>query len=574
MTTLMKAASATRLVHCDPPEIADSLLIQLREHLTSRRIADGIRLFQQNAGLLQTLQPSQPNAACLVGALAEWVDIGFERPALVREALARFGKTARARLALSDYMNLRLAEGMLALSEELEDDAIAHLDSVLTIGADLGERETLAIAHFWKGRCLRKKGEYDASLLQTIQGRDLALELGHPAMAAVMQVMESWLLFQKGRTGEASSTLQQAYSVLRHTDDHVTLGNIHSSYGRMARRNGQQQQAMEHFQRAIAEYKKRDCRHRNLARTLANIALAERYIALELRNKIDSAAQRQRRRPTASASLHARRKTDRVADIDTRSANAALARYRARMEQLRSDAFAHLDEAAAIYGNDPNYHGAGSVHINRGYLHLDTGDFDCAESEAAAALSLAEQRRDTIVMARARLLECMVDNAKVEEEIGDGADPGRHARHALDCAREAIELARHTENRRLLATAYVWQGLTLCNSFFDDCEAARQSCEQAVALLKGLPGSTLEDLHTLKKRLARSGSVDPTLRAWSEGSLGEKTFQQITEEFADIVIPKVWEREGRKVSRVAIRLSISPKKVRRILARTGRRPQG
>jgi hypothetical protein len=33
----------------------------------------------------------------------------------------------------------------------------------------------------------------------------------------------------------------------------------------------------------------------------------------------------------------------------------------------------------------------------------------------------------------------------------------------------------------------------------------------------------------------------------------------------------VWEREGRKVSRVATRLSISPKKVRRILARVGRR---
>ena len=41
------------------------------------------------------------------------------------------------------------------------------------------------------------------------------------------------------------------------------------------------------------------------------------------------------------------------------------------------------------------------------------------------------------------------------------------------------------------------------------------------------------------------------------------------EEFAGIVIPKVWKREGRKVSRVATRLSISPKKVRRILSNAG-----
>jgi DNA-binding NtrC family response regulator len=43
----------------------------------------------------------------------------------------------------------------------------------------------------------------------------------------------------------------------------------------------------------------------------------------------------------------------------------------------------------------------------------------------------------------------------------------------------------------------------------------------------------------------------------------------MTEEFARIVIPKVWEREDRKVARVAKKLSISPKKVRRILHSAG-----
>jgi len=35
------------------------------------------------------------------------------------------------------------------------------------------------------------------------------------------------------------------------------------------------------------------------------------------------------------------------------------------------------------------------------------------------------------------------------------------------------------------------------------------------------------------------------------------------------VIPKVWQREDKKVSRVSSRLSISPKKVRRILRNVG-----
>jgi hypothetical protein len=57
--------------------------------------------------------------------------------------------------------------------------------------------------------------------------------------------------------------------------------------------------------------------------------------------------------------------------------------------------------------------------------------------------------------------------------------------------------------------------------------------------------------------------------ALAQGMLGNKTFQQISGEIAEIVIPKAWMREGRKIARVAARLSISPKKVRRILRNSG-----
>jgi hypothetical protein len=185
---------------------------------------------------------------------------------------------------------------------------------------------------------------------------------------------------------------------------------------------------------------------------------------------------------------------------------------------------------------------------------------------------LGEQKKDYILMARARLLQCMIENARVEEEIGEGAEPGAHARLALDSVQEAIELVKHTQDRRLLADAYIWQGLTYGNSFFGDIDAARQSYDLAVTFSKGdHPDCAREDMQTLKAKILRRGTVDPTLRAWSQGSVGDKTFQQITEEFAELIIPKIWEREGRKVSRVAARLSISPKKVRRILDQVGRR---
>ena len=536
-----------------PAEIPDALLSSLRDHLTSRRITAGIALFHRHAKLVERIDPRQPNAARLTALLAAWVDAGFAEAEFVRRVLARFTRETRAHLPLADYMHLRLAEGMLAMADELEDEAIRHLDFAIGVAEDLADVETLALAHFWKGRALRKKGEYEASLRSTITGRDLALQLGHPAMAAILQVLQSWLLFQKGKLSEALATLEQAHAVLQHTDDHVTLGNIHSAYGRIARRNGRYHRAIEHFTHAIAEYKQRDPRHRNLARSLANMALVERVVARQMRNKIDATARRSRR---------AARKT---------AVAGGVSRYRRDLEQLRRDAFAHLEEAAAIYAFHPNHHGGATVHINRGYLHLDGGDFDLAETEGQAAHALAREKQDFIVMARARLLQCMVENARVEEEIGEGADAARHAHRALDCARDAIEFAQATENRRLLAAAYTWRGLSHCNAFFNDCDSGREDYERASTLLKGLPGQWPEELLALKARLVRSTSVDATLRAWSEGALGNRTFQQISEEFAEIVIPKVWEREGRKISRVATRLSISPKKVRRILNRVGRR---
>jgi hypothetical protein len=187
------------------------------------------------------------------------------------------------------------------------------------------------------------------------------------------------------------------------------------------------------------------------------------------------------------------------------------------------------------------------------------------------AFRLGEERRDYILMARVRLLQCMLENARTDEGIGDASDPSTPARLAQDFAQEAIELAKHTQNRRLLAYSYIWQGLTFCNRFFDDPDSARRCYDQAITLSRGdHADSAWEDLQTLKSKVLRGGSVNPTLRAWSQGAVGDKTFQEIAEEFATLIIPKVWEREGRKVSRVAARLSMSPKKVRRILDRVRR----
>jgi tetratricopeptide (TPR) repeat protein len=536
------------------------LLSDLQTHVAAREIERGLACLAAHEKALAELDPSKANAARLLLLVAIWNDIGFAPSPAVKDLLSRFDARSRSRLSVSDYICLRMAQGMAAMADESMDAAIAHFDFVLSLPEELDDRFLLAIAHYWKGRCLRRRGDYDEALICTGRGKDLAFELGAPRMAAVMQVLESWLLFQVGKWKEALRVSEEAESELRRTDDYVTLGNIQSFYGRMARREGRFDQAIELFASAIAHYRKRDPQHPNLARSLANMALAKRGIALQLQRRVDLDAQRRRKRSI------------RTAESPSQSASSSpRADHRRRLTQLRREALEHLDAAREIYRLRPTHHGVGTVHLNAAYIYLDASDFQRAEDESHAAYQLAEEKRDYILMGRARVLQCMIENAKVEEEIG-GGDPGHHARRALDLSQEAIELAKHTQHHLLLATAYLWQGLTQSNAFFDNADAARESYDLARAACGATqPDSIWQDLQTLRARIVRKGTVDPALKAWSQGAIGDKSFRQINEEFAEMVIARVWEREGRKVSRAAARLSISPKKVRRVLARIGRR---
>ena len=111
-----------------------------------------------------------------------------------------------------------------------------------------------------------------------------------------MRVLEGWIAFQEGQPEEAARILGEAEEVLADTDDYVTLGNISSAYGRIARRQGNSEHALSKFEKAIDFYNKRDPFNRNLARSFVNIAFVKRLLALQLGNKIDSEAAKLRKR--------------------------------------------------------------------------------------------------------------------------------------------------------------------------------------------------------------------------------------------------------------------------------------
>src|SRR5579875_2237061 len=207
-------------------------------------------------------------------------------------------------------------------------------------------------------------------------------------------------------------------------------------------------QALERFDRAIALYARRDPRHRNLARALVNAAYVRRLLALQLRKRIDQ-------RCLASGAA---------------SSPEATHDLRRQYQQVSQAAIRDLHRARAIYDSHSHIGGIGNVLLNLGYLHLDRGDIDRAAEDASEAHRLGLEKHDTILMARARTLQAGVENARVEEQLGEDLDLAVHANRALQHSEEALALSRTTQNRRLLAGAWIARGTTAANDFFQDWE--------------------------------------------------------------------------------------------------------
>lgn len=524
------------------------LLAQLRDDLGFRRIRSGVSTLERMRAAIEALAPSRAHAGVLLGLVAQWIDAGYDAPPLLECLLTRFPPGVRASMPLLDYLHFRMAQGVAEMSHENFHSAISHFRFIQQMETEVEDRELFAIAHFWTGRCLRRLGQYEEAISCITRGEELALACGYLPMAAIMQVTQSWLAFQKGRMEEATALLRRAEAALSQTDDFLNRGNIRSAHGRIARRQGRYETAIHCFETALDHYRAAGGGQIQMARTLQNLAFVKRLSALQVQKELDLLVASHR----SGGSL-----------------STATAALRQRIECTRAEAAALVDESLEIYQRARNHRGIAGGCIIRGFLRLDDGDLEGATAESAEAFRHGDEKQDYFVMARARTLQCVIENIAMEEQVGD---PARHLATASEFAREAVAFAGHTENRRLLARALVWQGLVFAAGPEPDHESARRCCEQATALLQPETAQqqyVWEELESLKAAVLRAAPIEPRLRAWSAGILPDISFQQLTEEFARVVIPRVWERESRKISRVAEKLSISPKKVRRILQSVG-----
>ncbi len=474
-----------------------------------------------------------PISISLLLCLAQCTDLGYRSFCFLDQFMPV--DLDLSQLSVLDFLKLRLTEAFRHLAAERPERTVEILDLVLRIQNGILSDYLLFLANFWKGRAHRKQGEYAIAMQHITAARQVAESMNAPKLAAVTKIHESWLEFQTGHRQHASQLLDEAETVLRPTGHFLSLGNIESARGRFVRRSGDYARALDHFQTAITLYTGGGCPdHPNVARALVNAAYVKRLIALDLQSRGNGGA--------VTGAIHAK-----------------------SLQAVR-EALDLLEQAGRIYALHNHQTGTGSVLVNTAHLHLESGDIDSAAVEAQRALDLGESKQDQILMARARDVLSAVDLARAEEELGDDQEIGAYADRAVEHADTAIALALQTQNKRLLCEAYITRGQAAASEYFGEWDTAREYAAKAAALLSNDDRDHMyKQLRALKARLAAATRIDDMLRLWSAGETGDKSFQQIQEEFAELVIPKIWLRSGKNITSVAKALSISPKKIRRVL---------
>ncbi len=508
-------------------------LAPLKASLIARDVRNGFALLDAYFTRSRRLPVDCSTSFEMLFVLAQWSDLGYRDRAFFERQLALFAKVKRSQLRAEDYLHLRFAETYRLFARDEHAATAAMLASLLHANAELLPLHVKFVALFWKGRANRLEGDFEAALSAIRSAREVALVMEAEKLVAVTAVHQSWLLFHRGERGLALDLLDQAERVLLPTGHALSLGNIAAARGRFFRSSGEYDRALTYFEQAIQLYRTQFASHPNLARALVNAAYVKRLQALQLQPGRGS---------PASASIN----------------NLIL--------QIVHEAMEFLRDARTIYSSHEHQAGTGSVLINLGHLQLESGEIEAASEEGLAAYSLGQVKNDPVLMARARILQAYVEMACAEEQIDFPSNSKSPGQRAIDFAEEAIALSQATQNSRLLAAAYITRGHTAADVENADWDLVLRCAARAEELLaSGDRDHLSQELSGLRKKIAQSQALEITWRRWVNGDLDGKTFQQVEEEFAAIVIPQVWMKLGQNVSRVAKHLSVSPKKVRRAL---------
>jgi hypothetical protein len=223
-----KPAASPHTVNMGPHSGLNPIISQLRDHLGLRRMECGMHTLAAHALALESLDPAAPNAGILLGLVAQWVDAGFARPRtgarLTRSLPLRVPRgTSLARLPPRAHGRRHGGDGLRRFRARRPSTSASFNPWKAKLTTSNFSPSPIS----GPARCLRHIGRYDDALGFATKGRRLALDFGYAPMAAIVQVLESWLAFQKGKLNESvrllagSRVRAERYRRFRHPRQHT-----------------------------------------------------------------------------------------------------------------------------------------------------------------------------------------------------------------------------------------------------------------------------------------------------------------------------------------------------------------
>ena len=192
-----------------------------------------------------------------------------------------------------------------------------------------------------------------------------------------------------------------------------------------------------------------------------------------------------------------------------------------------------------------------------------------AASMGRTAYQLGDEKKDSLLKGRARMLQSAIEFAKFEEQTEEQIAEGSAA--CLPPSWPANLRAKRSNVPNARRTAGSLPRLTSPSA----CAHARRvgRLRSRARMLEGsLPRCSsrpitirVEELQELNRRLRGAGNVNAALSRWSRGTSARNRFRKSAKFRLDCDSQSLAPRRRARLPRVAARLSISPKKVRRIL---------
>ncbi len=476
---------------------------------------EALGLLRDNRDTIRGIAANGKRAAELVDYCARLLDRDRGEMTFVKELHNRFDSKRRSKLRVVEVARLDLAEAVLDFYQEGVEKAIELLKLAEVNCRRNGFLELVPVCLYYEARCTYRLGRY-AEALKLIQ--EAKQGLTHPRALGQCEMVEAWVQFVRGYLPEAATALKRACEHLgikpgeeEHSPDYVEAVNVLSFLGRIEREKGNYQAAIEYFRRALVLFDTHhDLGHLARGRVLVQLAIAELQHARDLGEK-----------PTGNP-----------------------AQVRRDMENYRTRASEHLDQAWGIYKRAGHRRWMANVLNFRAWLWLDREDYSQARKEAQEALEYTEGANQAFAATRAHAL---ITLCRIEIE-----DPRGDLLEAFSLSRQALDQARASDRRRLNLRANVARARVLLRKPLYEIDQARDHLSEAKHMLRPYDGDYVKvELEQCVEEVDNAVSLDKVIAEVTLAGLLEDKLQATLDKVERELIYYVYLRKNKKKNQTA-----------------------